>query len=345
MEKIRIAVIGLFHGMNHVRTIFNYDHTELVAICDLKEKYKQDAEKFNTHFYSDYHEMLDQEKLDGIVLAIPNNLHAPFTEECAARGLNVLLEKPIASTVEDADRIIAAREKYGVKILIGHHRRFSTYIQRLRDAVQNKEIGDFVCANAVWNALKNKEYFLEPWRTKEGSGPLNINTIHEIDDLRFIVGDINRVYAEISNSTRGFEVEDTASIILRFREGGMANILVSDCTPSPFFYEANCQEDKGFSPTLKDSYYIFGTKASIAMPSMEKYYYIEEEREGWRWPITNARIEVPRVNPMLEEMIHFCKIIRGEEEPIITLEEAKKNLEIIIAIKESARTGKAIQLN
>ena len=345
MDKVRIAVIGLFHGMNHVRSIVNCDEAKLVAMCDLKEKYRQDAEKYGVPFYQDFHKMLDKEELDGVVLAIPNNLHAPFTEECGKRGLHALVEKPIASTIEDADRIIEAEKKYGIKLLVGHHRRFSRYIHRLREAVQSKEIGEFVCATALWNALKNKEYFQEEWRTKEGSGPLNINTIHEIDDLRFIVGEIRQVYAEVSNKTRGFEVEDTASILLRFKDGGLANILVSDCTPSPFFYEANCQEDKGFSPTLKDSYYIFGTKASIAMPSMEKYYYIEEEREGWRWPITNTRIEVPRVNPMLEEMLNFCRMIRDDENPVITPEDAKKNLEVIIAIKESAKSGKAIKID
>ncbi len=339
-----MAVIGLFHGMNHVRSIINCDEAELVALCDLKEKYREEAQKLGVNFYVDYQEMLDKEKLDGVVLAIPNNLHAPLSEECARRGLPILLEKPIASTLEDADWVIATEKKYKIKLLVGHHRRFSRYIQRLREAVQTKEIGDFVCASVFWNALKNREYFQEVWRTKEGGGPLNINTIHDIDDLRFIVGEIDQVYAEVSNRIRQFEVEDTASIIVKFKKGGMANILVADCTPSPFFYEAACHEDKGFSPTLKDCYYIFGTQASIVMPSMEKYYYPEEEREGWRWPITGARIEVPRVNPMLEEMYHFCNIIKEKEKPVITVEDAKESLKVILAIKESAQLAKAIKI-
>ena len=345
MEKVKIAVVGLFHGMNHVRSAIKCEDAKLVAICDLKEKYKQDAEKYGVSFYDNLHKMLDKEKIDGVVLAVPNNLHAPLVEECGKRGINVLVEKPVASNVEDADRIIEAEKKYGMKVLVGHHRRFSTYIQRLREAVQQKEIGEFVCANIMWNTLKNKEYYQEIWRTKEGGGILNINAIHDIDDMRFIVGEISQVYAEVSNRIRGFDVEDTASIVLKFKNGGMANILLSDCTPSPFFYEASCHEDKGFSPTLKDCYYIFGTKGSIAMPSMEKYYYIEGEREGWRWPITNSRIEILRVNPMLEEMYNFCRIIRGQEVPTTTAEDAKESLKVILAIKESARSGKTIQIS
>lgn len=345
MGNTRIAVIGLFHGMNHVRSIINCDDAKLVAMCDLKLEYQKEAEKYNVPFYQDFREMFNKEKIDGVVLAVPNNLHYPFTEECGKRGLHVLVEKPVASTLEDADKIIEVEDKYGIKILVGHHRRFSKYIKRLKEAVQSKEIGDFVCASVLWNALKNKEYFQETWRTKEGGGPLNINTIHDIDDLRFIIGEISQVYAEVSNSTRCFEVEDTASIVLKFKKGGVANILVSDCTPSPFFYEATCYEDKGFSPTLKDCYYIFGTKASIAMPSMEKFYYAEEEREGWRYPITGARIEVIRVNPMLEEMNHFCKLIQGKEEPITTAQDAKESLKVILAIKESANKREAISIN
>lgn len=344
LVKTKIAVIGLFHGMNHVRSIINCSNAELVAMCDLKEIYKKDAENYGVPFYQDYRKMFEKEKIDGVVLAIPNNLHAIFTEECGKRGFHVLLEKPIASTLEDADRVIETEKKYGIKILIGHHRRFSKYIQRLKEAVQSKEIGDFVCASVFWNALKNKEYFEEVWRTKEGGGPLNINTIHDIDDLRFIIGEISQVYAEVSNSIRNFEVEDTASIVLRFKKGGVANILTSDCTPSPFFYEATCYEDKGFSPTLKDCYYIFGTKASIVMPSMEKYYYMEEEKEGWRYPITGTRIEVIRTNPMLEEMNNFCRMIQGEEKPVTKAKDAKESLKVILAIKESARCGKIVKI-
>ncbi len=98
MQKIKMAVIGLFLGMNHVRSIINCDEAELVAIYDLKEKYRKEAQKLGVNFYVDYCEMLDKEKLDGVVLAIPNNLHAPLSEECGKRGLSVLLEKPIAST-------------------------------------------------------------------------------------------------------------------------------------------------------------------------------------------------------------------------------------------------------
>ncbi len=344
MDKLKIAVLGLFHGMNHVRSVIECEETELVGMCDLKEKYRKDARKYGASFYTNYQEMFNKEDIDGAVLALPNNLHAPVTEECARRGIHVLLEKPIAGNIEDADRIIKASNEYGIKLLVGHHRRFSIYIQKLRNIVKSGEIGEFVCANVMWNALKNDEYYQEKWRTVEGGGPLNINTIHDIDDLRYIVGEISSVYAEVSNKTRSFEVEDTASIVIRFKDGGLANILVSDCTPSPYFYEAACQEDKGFSPTLKDCYYIFGTKSSVAMPSMEKFYYPEKSREGWRWPITMARIEILRCNPMLEEMYNFSNIIKGKEEPVITAEDAKKSLEVILAIKESKESGKVVKI-
>lgn len=344
MKKTRIAVIGLFHGMNHVRSAIDCDIAELVGLCDLKETYRKDARILNVPFYQDFQELLEKENPEGVILAVPNNLHAPLAEECGKRGVHILVEKPIASNLEDADKIIQTEKNYGIKVLVGHHRRFSTYIQKLREVVKNKEIGQFVCANIMWNTLKNQEYYQEVWRTKEGGGILNINAIHDVDDLRFIVGEISQVYAEVGNRIRGFEVEDTASIVLRFTQGGMANILLSDCTPSPFFYEAACYEDKGFAPTLKDCYYIFGTKASIAMPSMEKYYYLEKEREGWRWPISNFRIELERVNPMLLEIHNFCKVIRKEEQPVTTAVDAKESLKVILAIKESARSGKAIRI-
>jgi predicted dehydrogenase len=98
---------------------------------------------------TDYKETFDKEKLDGVAIALPNNLHAPVTEECAKRGLHVLCEKPIAGTLEETNRIIETKNKYGIKLLVGHHRRFSTYIKRLREAVETKEIGDFVCANIL----------------------------------------------------------------------------------------------------------------------------------------------------------------------------------------------------
>jgi predicted dehydrogenase len=348
-ETQRIGVIGVSFGMNHVQSATIVPEAKLVAAADIREEARASIEEIGAKFYTDYRCMLDEEKLDGVVVAVPNHLHALISVECLERGLPVLVEKPIASTLEDADKIIAAVDRTGVPVLVGHHRRFSPFCARVREAFVNGELGDLIGVSVLWAILKPNDYFNAEWRTKKasGGGPLLINVIHNIDDLRYMtLREVTRIYAETSNKTRGLEVEDTISISLRLQGDALATIFVSDCAPAIWAYESSTApwENPFFYYTPADCYYFFGTKGSLTLPQMQHVFYPDPEKEGWQYPTRLDRLGVKPAHPLRLEMSHFCRMIRKEETPRTTARDARKTLEDVLAIMQSRDTGKAVEL-
>jgi predicted dehydrogenase len=125
--------------------------------------------------------------------------------------LHLFVEKPIALSVSEADRLIEAAKKNKVRILVGHQRRFSSLVEKAREIVTGGELGKLVGVTITWALLKPGPYFGGPlsWRKEKGGGPILINLIHEIDNLRYICGEIDQVFALVSNKVRNFPVEDT----------------------------------------------------------------------------------------------------------------------------------------
>ena len=130
----------------------------------------------------------------------------------------MLVEKPIAHTLEDAERIIACAVAAGVEVLVGHHRRHNPLIEQTRRLIQQGALGKLIGVSVLWTIRKPDEYFVPRetiWRTKRpNGGPALINLIHDIDSLRFICGEITQVYAQCSSSIRDFAVEDTLNASL-----------------------------------------------------------------------------------------------------------------------------------
>lgn len=350
MSKPRLVVFGLHHGFKHASDVRYGDFAELVAVCGNTELSRQRAAQLGVPIYEDIEGCLKaiEGKVDGAVIALPNDLHWPVVRACAERGIHVLVEKPIASTVEDAEKICEVGPKYGVKILVGHHRRFSARLKEARREITGGSIGRLVGCSVLWVAKKPEPYFEAEWRVtpEKGGGPLMINTIHDVDDIRFATGDeIEWVFAKASNIVRGLRVEDTVTVSFGLRSGALGTIFVSDGVPSPWFYESNARENLFFWPTFENSYYFFGTKGSLTFPNLKRYSYPDENAVGWEHPLKEETIPVShKVDPMTEEIVHFCKVIEGLEDPFVTPEDATITLRVIFAIKESIAKGIPVQL-
>ena len=131
-----------------------------------------------------------------MIIASPNQLHAETGIECARRGIDILIEKPVTDTLETASALIAEVRKSGIKSLVGHHRRHHLQVKTLKALLGEGRIGDIVGVSAIWATHKPADYFkTAPWRTEAGGGPILINLIHEIDFLRFTIGEIVAVEA------------------------------------------------------------------------------------------------------------------------------------------------------
>ena len=361
MSSPKLAILGLSHGYKFVKRLMNCNYAKLVAVADLNietalKSYSVDESEVNEKskltdsdikIFRDYKDLLKEMagKVDGVIAALPNDLHVEVTEEVTRYGIPLMLEKPIACTVPEGERIGEIVNQSQIKFLVAHHRRFSKLINRARDAVQSGELGEFIGASVFWVGKKPDDYFEQSWRIdKKYGGPLLINTIHDIDDLRYIIGDIDRVQAFTTNQFRGNEVEDSGVMNIRFKNGALATIFLTDNCPSPWFYEACTQEYSFFYPSPFDCYYFFGKKASLAFPSMELFSYDKNFGEGWHRPFKRQNLIVDRFDVLEEELKHFCALIEGKVESKITAQDATETLRVIDAAKRSAKSGKSISL-
>lgn len=347
MEKVRLGLIGLgLMGVPHARTLIKVAECDLVAASDVDEKQKAVTEELGIKFYRRYEEMIEKENLRGVILALPNHLHTPIGINCAQKGLHLFIEKPIAQSVSEADRLIEAAEQNKVRILVGHQRRFSSLVEKAREIIAGGELGKLVGVTITWALLKPGAYFEGPlsWRKEKGGGPILINLIHEIDNLRYICGEIDEVCALVSNKVRNFPVEDTASVTLRFRNGALGTIFLSDCTPSLTSWEGTTGENPLLYHDFGNCYQFFGTEGSLLFPQMKRRYYADPEKIGWNYPITEQGYKIVREDPYIKEFSHFCRVVSGMEEPRTSGEDGRRTLEVTLAIQRSGETGQPIHL-
>ena len=221
--------------------------------------------------------MLDAAKPEAVVIATPNATHADIALHCLARGAAVLIEKPVADSVEDARRICAAAEAAGVPAIVGHQRRHNPIMRRAREIVAGGGLGRPVCLTALATWYKPADYFDTKWRREKGGGPILINLIHDIDQLRFLFGDVATVQAMTSHAIRGFEVEDTVTVLLRFRNGALGTVTVSDTAVAPWNWDLAAGEAERFPRQDVNSHYLSGTDASLTLPRLEYWHYREPE--------------------------------------------------------------------
>ncbi|MCK4858862.1 MAG: Gfo/Idh/MocA family oxidoreductase, partial [candidate division Zixibacteria bacterium] len=330
----------------HAKILSRMEECDYTGIADFDPQAEEIAKQLGTRFYEDYKEMIDKERPDGVAISVPNELHESIGCFCLQRGVHVFMEKPIASTISEAQALIESARESNVKLLIGHHRRFNPMVNATKEMIKKGELGDLVGISVLWAMYKPSEYFVAgEWRKKKGGGPVLINTIHEIDDLRYMYGEIERVYAEVSNKTRKFEVEDTVCATVRFKDGVLASILMSDTAPSLWGYEATMGENKFFYKTNGDIYHFLGNKASLTFPGMVKVCYADPSKMGWQYPLTTEHLDIKSSDPYPEQMSHFCRVIRGEEKPRTSGEDALRTLRGISAIIESVEKRKPITVD
>ncbi|MEM7030800.1 MAG: Gfo/Idh/MocA family oxidoreductase [Chloroflexota bacterium] len=345
MSPVRIAVVGAgVIGKRHIELIQKNNACHLAAICDPNPQVQQLADQLGTPFFQDHIQLLDQTSFDGAIIATPTEQHADISIAFAKRGIHLLVEKPITSTVEDGKALLAIAKEYNAQILVGHYRRFNPLVQKARDIIQSGDIGQLVSVAAIWALQKPEAYYEVHWRTVAGGGPILINLIHDIDNLRFICGEIQSLYAMTSSETRGLAVEDTVSVTLRFTNGAMGTLTASDATPAPWSYEATMFENPDFAHTEENSVYFLGSTGSLAFPKMALWHYADAQQSGWQHPLEKTTIAVPTADPLTAQLANFCGVIRGNDTPLVSGQEGLQTLKATLAIHDSAKLDQRIWL-
>jgi predicted dehydrogenase len=216
---------------------------------------------------------------------------------------------------------------------------------KAREVVASGQLGKIVgvAGTALFYKAENEGYFDQaPWRKEPGGGPILINMIHEIGNLRAICGEIEEVQAFSSSSTRGFAVEDTAAIILRFTSGALGTFLLSDSAASSLSWEHTSGEDPRYHRATdpnSDCYVVTGTLGSLSIPTMRMKRYLSAADQSWHKPLHASSVSFQAIDPMEAQLEHFVRVARGLERPVVSVLDGLNNLRVVDAIAQASRTG------
>jgi predicted dehydrogenase len=342
VPRLAVAGLGLI-GQRHARLIRDRHDCELVAVADPDPAAGATAAALGTTAYDSLDLLLSESRPDGVIVATPSELHVPHALSCIEAGVPVLVEKPIATSVADGQALVHASHRTGVPVLVGHHRRHSPILAASRKIVGSGALGDLVAVTAVTLFPKPSAYFeIGPWRRRPGGGPILINLIHDVDALRALAGDVVAVQAAASNRVRGFEVEDTAVVALRFASGALGTMVVSDAAASTVSWEMTAGEDAAFARQAGwDCYLIAGTRGSLGIPSMRLVTY--EGDPSWTEPPRTSVVPVTMADPLVLQLRHFCDVIEGRAAPEVTASDALETLRVTLAVADAAGTGTEVR--
>ena len=339
MLRIAVAGAGLI-GRRHLAAIQAYAGTEVCAIADPAPAAAELADELAVPGYASVADLLAAQRPDGVILATPNLRHHADGLAVLRAGIPVLVEKPLATTVAEAAELVALAQAVGVPLLTGHHRNHSAIMRTAREVIASGRLGRLVAVQGSACFRKPDDYFEVGggWRRRSGGGPIQLNLIHEVDNLHQLLGPVVEVQAMTSAAARGFEVEDTAGILLRFANGALGSFLLSDVAASARSWEQTSGENPDYDHhDDEDAYVVMGTDGSLAIPTMRLKSFAD--RASWTEPLIGERVPVPAVDPIDAQLAHFAAVIRGDQQPVCDGAAGLAAVATIDAILTAARTG------
>lgn len=329
---------------NHIAAALA-NNLEIVALCDVvPENIEDKILKFDLprsiKVYTDYKEMLANETLDLVSIATESGKHAEIALDCIAAGCNLIIEKPIALSLEDADKVISAAREKGVKVSACHQNRFNKSIQKIREAVERRRFGRlfYGTAHIRWN--RGYEYYSRAnWRGtwEQDGGALMNQCIHNIDLLRWMMGgDIVEVVGMTDKLNHDYiDAEDLGIALVRFANGSYG--IIEGTTD---IYPQN----------LEETLYIFGEKGTVKAGG--KSVNIIEE-----WRFSDALDDPDEVKRQYHEnppnvygfghtplYADVIDAIENDRDPYVTAEDGRRALELVLAIYKSAAEGVSVKL-
>jgi len=340
-EKLNFAVIGCGRiARKHIPIIDQLENANLVAVCDIKEeRAKKWAGEYNVPYYTNYLEMLDKEKsIDVVNILTPSGSHAKITIDVAQYGKHVVVEKPMALKLEDADKMITECDKNGSRLFVVKQNRYNLPVQKLREALEHGRFGKLVLGTVRVRWSRDQAYYdMDPWRGTwaQDGGVLTNQASHHIDLLEWMMGDVESVFAKTTTALMNIEVEDTGVAILKFTNGALGLIEATVCTrPND----------------LEGSISILGEKGTVeiagfAVNKIRVWQFVDKKPEDEEI-IREYNQNPPDVYGFghYEYLKNVIDSIMNNKHALVDGLEGRKSLELINAIYESVETGKEVFL-
>ncbi len=334
MSKLKFAIVGAgTWGETHAHIYNDSPDVDLVAICDINlPKAKEVAQKFNLSMdaaFSDHKEMLRKVDMDAVAIVTPDFAHREIAVDCANAKKHLLVEKPLATTLEDIDAIAEAVEKNNVRIMVDLHNRWSPPFAVTKETIIKGEIGEPYTAYFRLNDIKWVATDLLPWAEK--SSVLWFLGTHSVDTLRWIFNDeVTRVYSvsrEGVLKSEGINTVDIYQTILEFRNGGIATMENGWITPNT-------------QPSVNDiKFNILGTKGMINLDltnsqMIERFTPEKNDRPD---VLVSHFVHGKPKGFSYESIRHFIECLRTGQDFLVSLEDAMNTTKVILAILESAQ--------
>lgn len=342
---MRYGLIGCGRiAPNHIEAARNCG-IDIVAICDIVtdrmiETSKRSGFSENIRFYEDYRQMLAQEELELVAICTESGKHASIALDCIAAGCHVIIEKPIALSLSDADDVIEAGHREGVVVCACHQNRFNKSIIKIREAVEEGRFGRLLhgAAHIRWN--RGKQYYdQDEWRgTWEQDGGILMNQcIHNIDLLRWMMGDdIDEVFAFTDNLNHPYlETEDLGLALIKFSNGayglieGTSNVYPSNLEETLYLFGEKGTVKAGGKSVNKIDEWRFGDGKDTAEEIKARYHENPPNVYGFGH------------TPLYEDVV---QAINEHREPYITGEDGRRALELVLAIYKSSSLGTSVKL-
>jgi len=345
MPTKQIAVIGAgIIGRTHLDAIAETDGFAIAGIVEPGSHAQAASTDYGCRLYSNLDDLI-ADRPDGAIIATPNESHVAIAITLLKASIPVLVEKPLAVTVDETRDLLAAVKRYGVPAMTGHQRRYNPIVLKARELASVPRFGHLVQGSVICSLKKPESYFDADWRRQPGSGgPLLINMIHEIDLLRFIFGEVEAVTAITSNRERGFAVEDTAGAILTFRDGGLVTIAVSDASAAPWAWDISANENPGRFPAhAVQSHFFCGSDGAFSLPDLTQWSHPGEK--SWTEAMRPEPTSVAAGHAYVNQIVHFGDVIDGKAEPRCSALDGARNVAVIDAIKRSCAIGRRLALD
>ncbi len=337
---MKYALIGCGRvAPNHIKAA-KLNNLEIVAVCDIDYskavKFASDNDIADVNVYADYKQLLAKETLDFVSIATVSGTHGEIAMYCAEQGVNFLVEKPMAMSINEADEIIKKAEKSGVIAGVCHQNRFNIAVQELRRAVEQNRFGKFSHGSIHVRWCRNEIYYKQDdWRGKWAldGGALMNQCIHGIDLLRWMLGDeIESVYGSVRNQLHPYiEAEDIGVAVVNFKNGAVATIEGT----------VNTIDD------LEETLCVFGEKGMVRLGGMSAstvdvwQFKDEEAADSDRRYIEE---KAPNVygNGHTSLFLDFVNAIKENRQPYVTIYDGKRAVELVLAIYKSQKTGEKV---
>jgi predicted dehydrogenase len=341
---IRIALIGAgLIGRRHISVINAHPDYAVAGIAEVNRAAAAAANP-DVPVHEDVEALLDVVRPEAVLIASPNQLHLAHGLACTRRGIPFIIEKPVTDSVEAAAALCRAVRDAGVATLVGHHRRHHLQLIETKRLLADGAIGSVIGVSGIWATRKAGPYFdAGPWRKEKGGGPILINLIHEIDFLRYCLGEIETVSAVASNRERGFAVEDTAAMTLTFESGAVGTFLMSDAAVSPWTMEQGTGESVEFPFSGASGYRFIGAKGSLEAPGLVLWTQAGASPD-WNKPMLARRLAAGGRDPYVAQLSHFRDVVRHGARSLQPVEDGARTLIATLAARESADTGATVQL-